>query len=164
MSKFTHIQKHHVKSIVATSLVKRVSDPDILQSIFEETNKTISIRYLIHLKDEIKKESYKWLETMRRDQYEYVNQYRQRINEIEFLQKKHYDIIEMPNLPIPIKQVSLVEHHKLSITLSNIFDVAPFIIGNATTVSAPSEIKSTEPDLTCSLTKPTISTSLFKKN
>ena len=31
-------------------------------------------------------------------------------------------------IPIPIKQASLVELHKLSVTLSNLFDVTPYII------------------------------------
>ncbi len=45
------------------------------------------------------------------------------------LQKRHYDIVDNPIIPIPIKQNSLVELHRLSITLSNLYDVAPSIIG-----------------------------------
>ena len=43
------------------------------------------------------------------------------------LQKRHYEIADSPTVPIPIKQASLFELHKLTVTLSNLFDVAPYI-------------------------------------
>ena len=60
-------------------------------------------------------------------------------------------LLDSPMIPIPIKQASLFELHKLSVTLSNLFDVAPFITNsisnnNATTLSAPSENKTTRPE------------------
>ena len=47
------------------------------------------------------------------------------------LQKRHYEIADCPTIPIPIKQASLFELHKLSVTLSNLFDVAPYITSNS---------------------------------
>jgi hypothetical protein len=45
------------------------------------------------------------------------------------LQKKHHQIV-MGNEDNPqIQQASLAELHRLSITLSNLYDVAPTIIG-----------------------------------
>ena len=40
----------------------------------------------------------------------------------------------------------MAELHRLNITLSNYFDVAPDIIGNGTTLSTTSEAKTTEPE------------------
>jgi len=56
------------------------------------------------------------------------------------LQKRHYDIVDSPTVPIPIKQNSLAELHRLNITLSNYFDVAPDII-NGSSISKTSEVK-----------------------
>ncbi len=77
---------------------------------------------------------------MREGQYEYIHKFKERIDEILWLQKKHHDISD--NNPNPsVQQTSLTELHRLNITLSNYFDVAPSIIGN--TISATPETKQT---------------------
>ena len=87
-----------------------------------------------------------WYKTMRDGQYEYVHEFKERINEILFLQKKHHQIV-MRNEDNPqIQQTSLAELHRLSITLSNLYDVAPTIIGvgaNATISITPETKTST---------------------
>ena len=66
---------------------------------------------------------------MREGQYEYIHEFKERIDEILILQKKHHQIV-MRNEDNPqIQQTSLAELHRLSITLRNLFDVAPTIIG-----------------------------------
>jgi hypothetical protein len=81
---------------------------------------------------------------MREGEHEYIHEFKERINEILFLQKKHHQIV-MRNEDNPqIQQTSLAELHRLSITLSNLYDVAPTIIGigaNAT-ISITPETKS----------------------
>ena len=50
-------------------------------------------------------------------------------------------------IPIPIKQASLFELHKLTVTLSNLFDVTPYITStgnsNNATLSTTPETKTT---------------------
>jgi hypothetical protein len=77
---------------------------------------------------------------MREGEYEYIHEFKERINEIMWLQKKHHEIIDNPKESTVNKQSSLAELHKLNITLSNYFDVAPSIV-NAT-ISATPETKS----------------------
>ena len=81
---------------------------------------------------------------MREGQYEYIHEFKERINEILSLQKLHHQIIDSPTEPTTVKQTSMAELHRLNITLSNYFDVAPDIIGH--TIPAPSEAKTTEPE------------------
>ena len=81
------------------------------------------------IKQQIKRESYHWYKTMREGEYEYIHEFRERINEILYLQKKHHRIIDNNELNPQIQQTSLAELHRLSITLSNLYDVAPTIIG-----------------------------------
>ena len=139
MGKFLNGERTLVKSIIATLSIKKVSDSDIVKAIYDQTNKTITTRSLYDLRQSIKKESYDWYKTMREGQYEYIHEFKERINEIFWLQKKHHEIIDSPTEPTTVKQSSMAELHRLNITLSNYFDVAPSIIG--TTISTPPESK-----------------------
>jgi hypothetical protein len=81
---------------------------------------------------------------MQQGQFEYIHEFKERIDEILWLQRKHHDIIDNNSNP-SVQQTSLAELHRLNITLSNYFDVAPDIIGHST-IPAPSETKTTEPE------------------
>jgi hypothetical protein len=100
---------------------------------------------MFYIRKDIKKESYQWYKTMREGEYEYMHEFRECINEILDLQKRHYEIADSPTIPIPVKQASLFELHRLTVTLSNLFDVAPYITSSNSnaTLSAPSENKTT---------------------
>ena len=109
--------------------IKRIPEQEIIKAVFDQTNETISERYLYAVKQQIKRESYQWYKTMREGNYEYVHEFRERVSEIMSLQKKHHEIIDSNDQNPQIQQTSLAELHRLSITLSNLYDVAPTIIG-----------------------------------
>jgi hypothetical protein len=112
-----------LKSLVATLTLKRLSDNEIIKEIERQTNNTMSRSGLYKIKQQIKKESYDWYKNMREGQYEYIHEFRERIDEILELQKRHYEIIDTDREPTPVKQTSLAELHRLTITLSNLYDV-----------------------------------------
>jgi hypothetical protein len=127
VSKFTNAERVLVKNLVATLSIKRIPDLEIIEEIRRQTKKTITRTGLFLIRKSIKRDSYKWYCELREGQYEYLYEFKERINEIVDLQRRHYRIIEdNPNNP-GIQQTSLVELHKLNITLSNYFDVAPTI-------------------------------------
>jgi len=127
--KFTNGERASVKSLIASLTIKRIPEPDIIKAISDQTGKTISDRYLYSLKAQIEKESYGWYKAMRQSQYTYVHEFKERINEILWLQRKHHEIID--NNPNPtIQQASLAELHRLNITLSNYFAVAPTVVND----------------------------------
>jgi dTDP-4-dehydrorhamnose reductase len=144
VSKFTSAQRSLIKSIVASLTIKRIPEADIVKAIFDQTGKTISDRYLCIIKQQIQKESYHWYNSMRQSQYSYVHEFKERINEILDLQKKHHAIIDSPAEPTTVKQTSLAELHRLNITLSNYFAVAPTIVNDFTIPT----IKTTSTDKT----------------
>ena len=77
---------------------------------------------------------------MREGEYEYIQEFKERIDEILILQKKHHQIV-MRNEDNPqIQQTSLAELHR-PITLSNLFDVAPTLINGTIAVLITSETK-----------------------
>ena len=129
MPKFTSAERILVKSIVASLSIKRIPEDQICAEIYNQTNKTLTKSGLFYVKEAIKKESYHWYKTMREGNYEYVHEFRERISEIMSLQRKHHEIIDSNEHNAQIQQTSLAELHRLSITLSNLYDVAPTIIG-----------------------------------
>ena len=98
---------------------------------------------LYYVRKTIKKESYHWYKTMREGQYEYIHEFKERINEILSLQKLHHQIIDSPTEPTTVKQTSMAELHRLNITLSNYFDVAPDIINGIGTLPETPKAKIT---------------------
>jgi len=139
--KYTNEERSLIKSIVASLSIKRIPEPDIRNEVFRQTKKTISRKTLYNVRQQIKKESYHWYKTMREGQYEYIHEFKERIDEILWLQRKHHDIIDSTDNP-SVQQTSLAELHRLNITLSNYFDVAPSII-NDSTISATPQTKTT---------------------
>ena len=82
MAKFTGPEPTLAKSIVASLSIKRVPDTQIIKEIYDKTNKMITRMSLYNLRQQIKKESYDWYKTMREGQYEYIHEFKERINEI----------------------------------------------------------------------------------
>jgi len=129
--KFRNGERTEIESIVASLTIKRIPDSLILKHIFNQTGHTITKRSLWNIRQRLKKESYDWYSQLRQGEYEYLHEFKERINEIVDLQRMHHDIIirndnEKVYNPA-IVQTSLAELHKLNITLSNYFDVAPSI-------------------------------------
>jgi hypothetical protein len=144
VGKFTNGERHLVKSLIATLTIKRMSDKEIIESIFNQTNKTITRKALYELRQSIKKDSYDWYNTLRQDQYAYIHEYKERIDEILSLQKKHHELIKSNEHNPQVQQTSLAELHRLSITLSNFYDVASDLVTYHASVSALSKDKSSQ--------------------
>ena len=99
MGKFTSAERTLIKSIVAALTIKRIPEPEIINEIYNQTNKSISKVALYKIKKKIKKESYHWYTTMREGEYEYIHAFKERIDEILDLQKRHYEISDSPTVP-----------------------------------------------------------------
>jgi hypothetical protein len=128
MLKFTNDERILIKNIVATLSIKKVSDPEIIKEINQKTNKTVTKKEIYNIRRRIKKDSYQWFKTLREGQYEYVHEFKQRIEEILWLQMKHHSIIDNNQSSSHEQEISLAELHRLNITLSNYFDIAPGIV------------------------------------
>ena len=102
-------------------------------------------RALYDLRQSIKKDSWNWYNTLRQGKYEYLYEFKSRIEEIESLQKMHHEIINSDKEPTPVKQASMNGLHKLNITLSNYIEVIPTVI-NGCTISTTPEVKTAEPE------------------
>ena len=137
--------------MVATLTLKRMTDNEIIEQIERQTGQTMTRNGIYKIRQQIKKESYEWYNTLRQDQYAYIHEYKERIDEILSLQKMHHDIINNDREPTTVKQASMNELHKLSITLSNFYDVASDIVSHAS-ISKISETKATATEQESSIT------------
>ncbi len=145
MVKFTPAERPLVKSIVATLSIKRIPDSEIISEIEKQTHKKISRQSITKIRQQIKTDSYKWYQSLRQGHYEYIHEFKERINEIIWLQQKHHEIIEKNTNNPQIQLASLGELHKLNLTLSNYFDVAPDIIGNSSISTSSQDKSKSEP-------------------
>ena len=127
MSKYTAAEREQVKSIVANLSIKRIPDSEIAKDVFKLTGKTLSRSGLYNTRQQIKRQSYEWYKQLREGEFEYLHEFRERILEIIDLQRRHHKIIQDNEHNPSIQQTSLAELHKLNITLSNYFDIAPYI-------------------------------------
>ena len=78
-----------VNSLVAALTIKRIPESEIIQEIYNHTNRTVITRYPSYVKQQIKKDSYRWYKAMREGQFEYIHEFKERIDEILWFQKKH---------------------------------------------------------------------------
>ena len=143
MSKFTNEERSSIQNIVANLTIKRIPDSLIIKHIEDTTGKSITRKTLWNIRQRLKKESYDWYSELRQGEYEYLHEFKERINEIMDLQQQHHEIILRNQGRPSIVQTSLAELHRLNITLSNYISVAPSI-GNQNqnvTVSAIPEVK-----------------------
>ena len=123
MPKFNAQERTLIQTIVATLSIKRLSDAEIIQEISAKTNKTVTKQTLCNIRNRIKKESAKWYSQLRQSECEYIFEFKERVNEIVDLQRRHYQIVDS-EAPTTVKQASLIALHKLNVTLSNYFDIA----------------------------------------
>jgi hypothetical protein len=132
MSSFTYDERVLIKNIVAKLSIKKVSSAEIIEEVYQKTNKTITSKEIYNVRQRIKKDSYQWFKTRAEGQYEYVREFKERIEEILWLLIKHHNIIEKNQHCPQIQQTSLAELQKLNISLSNYFNIAPGIVNGIT--------------------------------
>ena len=118
MPKFTFDERNKIKTIVTTLTLKRVSDNEITKEIEKQTGKIITRQYLYNIRQQIKKESYDWYTSLRQGRYEYIHEFKSRIEEILWLQQKHHHLIDNNKDNPQIQQTSLAElHFQITLTL-----------------------------------------------
>ena len=138
-SKFTIGERTLIKNIVATLSIEKTPNHQIIQEIYQKTNKIVTRKEIYNVRQRIKKDSYQWFKTLREGQYEYIHEFKERIEEILWMQIKHHKIIDKNQNNPQLQQRSLAELDRMNITLSNYFDVTPGIVNGITIPSTSDE-------------------------
>jgi hypothetical protein len=138
--KFNKSEREYVKDIINLYSLKRFSTEEIIRGIYEATKHKVTPVYISQVRKRIREEAAKWYRSIRDGDYEYIYQFKERIDEILYLQRKHYEIVSSCGDNPSLVQTSLAELHRLNITLSNYYDVAPSIMVDNKTLSKQQEL------------------------
>ena len=141
MPKFNKSEREYVKDIINLYSLKRFSTEEIIRGIYEVTKRKVTPVYISQVRKRIREDAAKWYRSIRDGEYEYIYQFKERIDEILYLQRKHYEIVSSCGDNPSVVQTSLAELHRLNITLSNYYDVAPAIMVDNKTLSKTTGIE-----------------------
>jgi hypothetical protein len=128
MRKFTNIQKEHFRHLVLDCIVQRLTTQESLQYIRDKLGSEIGADHFNHVRAQLKQDVKKNLRYMQKDRYAYVRTLFDRRDEIMYIQKRLWKLIEdNPYKPI-LQKSCLSELHQSTITLCNLYDVLPAVI------------------------------------
>jgi hypothetical protein len=128
MRKFTDLQKEHFKQLVLDCTIQRLTTQESLQYIKDKLGIEIGADHFNHVRAEIKQDTKKNLKHLQKDRFAYIREFFDRIEEIRFIQKRLWRMIE-DNTDKPFLQKScLSELHQSTITLCNLYDSLPAVI------------------------------------
>ena len=125
MRKFTDIQKEHFKHLVLDCIVQRLTTQESLQYVKDRLGVEIGADHFNHVRAQLKQDVKKNLKHLQKDRFAYIREFFDRIEEIRFIQKRLWRMIEdNPDKPI-LQKSCLSELHQSTITLCNLYDSLP---------------------------------------
>ena len=125
MRKFTNIQKEHFRHLELDCIVQRLTTRESLLYIKDKLGSEIGAEHPNHVRAELKREVKKNLAYLQKDRFAFVREFFDRIDEVRYIQKRLWKLIE-DNPENPILQKScLSELHQSTLTLCNLYDLLP---------------------------------------
>ena len=129
MSKLTSTQKEQLKRIILDTVLQRLTMAETQAHVKNKLGVEISIDYLNHIKTELKQDSQKELNHLRKNRFSYMNHlFFERADELKNMQHKLWEIItsnQEDKPDIAIKSIS--ELHKLSNSLCQMYEMLPVL-------------------------------------
>ena len=128
MRKFTDIQKEHFKHLVLDCIVQRLTTQESLQYVKNKLGSKIGADHFNHVRARLKQDVKKNLKHLQKDRFAYIRELFDRIEEIRFIQKRLWKMIQdNPDKPF-LQKSCLSELHQSTITLCNLYDALPAVI------------------------------------
>ena len=128
MRKFNNLQREHFRHLVLNCIVQRLTTQESLQYVKDKLGSEIGADHFNHVSAELKQDVKKDLTRLQKDRYAYVREFFDRMEEIRYIQKKLWKLIEdNPDNPI-LQKSCLSELHQSTITLCNLYDALPAAI------------------------------------
>jgi hypothetical protein len=128
LSKFTRTQKEDFKQLVLHSIIQRLTTEESLLYIKDKLELKVSKDYFNHVRASLKRDVEKDLKHMQKDRFAYIQIYFDRVEEVKYIQRKLWQIVnqneDKPNLQISC----LSELHQLTVSLANLYDILPAIV------------------------------------
>ena len=128
MRKFTNIQKEHFRNIVLDCIVQRLTTQESLRYIKDKLGSEIGADHLNHVRAELKQDVKNDLTRLQKDRFAYVREFFDRIEEIRYIQKRLWKLMEdNPDKPI-LQKSCLSELHQSILSLCNLYDALLAVI------------------------------------
>jgi hypothetical protein len=128
MHKFTNIQREHFRHLVLDCIVQRFTTQESLLYVKDKLGSEIGADHFNHVRAELKQDVKKNLTHLQKDRFAYVREFFDRIEEIRYIQKRLWKLMEdNPDNPI-LQKSCLSELHQSTISLCNLYDALPAAI------------------------------------
>jgi hypothetical protein len=133
MKKFTNLQKEVFKRLVLDCILQRLTTEEALEYINPKLKAKYDIEiggdYFRHVKMDLRRDSQKELDHLRKNRLSYMNQlFIERADEIKAMQRKLWEIITYNQEDKPDVAIrSISELHKISQSLSQMYEMLPFL-------------------------------------
>jgi hypothetical protein len=109
-------------------IVQRLTTQESLQYVKDKLGSEIGPDNFNHVRAELKRDVKKNLSYLQKDRFAYVREFFDRIDEVRYIQKRLWKIIENnPDKPI-LQKSCLSELHQSTLTLCNLYDALPAAI------------------------------------
>jgi hypothetical protein len=129
LSKFTNIEKEHLKQIVLDCIIQRLTTEESLLYIKGKLGFEISQDYFNHLRARLKKETRKNLEYLQKDRFAYIqNNFFDRVEEIKYMQRMLWELVNNNEDKLNLQLSCLSELRELTVLLTDFYDKLPMVL------------------------------------
>ena len=128
--KLTRIQREDAKIYVRECVISKFSREESLAYVRQKLKRNdITIFDIYRIKVALKKDTAKWMNSLMKDRWAYVAQYKERVDEYYKYQKEYWRIYySNPNSPY-LQKITLDSLQNVSAALTQLYDIMPEIAG-----------------------------------
>ena len=127
--KLSKQQREQLKRLVLQCVLLRFTTVEALRYISKKLHVSISRRYYFQIKEKIASETDKQLAYFTKNKDAYIHEFYQRILEIEFLQKKMWELYDKNEKDPEFRLDCIKELRMLTMTLVDLYKILPGISG-----------------------------------
>jgi hypothetical protein len=129
LSKFTNVEKEHLKQLVSDCIIQRLTTEESLLYIKDKLGLEISQDYINHMRASLKKSAEKNLKYLQKDRFVYIqNIFFDRIQELEYMQKMLWEIVNKSRDKRNLQLSCLSELRELTVLLADFYDKLPIVL------------------------------------
>jgi hypothetical protein len=92
MRKFTNIQREHFRHLILDCIVQRLTTQESLQYVKDKPGSEIGADHFNHVRADLKRDVKKNLSYLQKDQFVFVREFFDRIEEVRYIQKRAMEI------------------------------------------------------------------------
>jgi len=128
--KLSPLEKQDAKIIMRECILSRFSREEALAYMKQKMKRDdLTIFDLARIKRSLKNDTKKWMNSLMKDRWAYVAQYKDRVDEYLQYKKEYWRIFHMNPSNGALQKVTLDSLQNVSAALTNLYDILPEIAG-----------------------------------